>query len=601
MSKKFKLNFLYPKLNLNAKPTLIPKKVEKTKNKGSERVLWFNDPHLLREHVDIAFKKKVNPNDTINLVLRHLGCANSHVYHALFTNLIQHNESGLAWDTYKKMLRQNKNPSPQSITLFFNVLSKKACMKENSQIRPKLLQYATEFWNSLQGPSVIHLNAYLRVCLHCAEVGGWDSAFIVYSLISERETRVASNLPMPDLISYTTMLSLCAENRCMDGYQAAMDIWNDFLQNMSTEKRISSNNISKKLIVDETILSQILLTCIRVEDLECARVGLEIINKWYGLPIKDSDFSGHNQRNLNYIKAEISIKDISSKTFDVLLRVAARCKEFSIGQKWFSILSESYKIPVDDIVRTTYMNLLIEGNNFDQALIVAESLPPSVQFPHNLKICAAAVSQYQRKGRFEGMNKSKYIQTFMKLIEHIPTEDQLLHQVDGEILRNILFVLYDSEKYLNLGVKLIKNYQDLIFFSTNELNDLTKNALIDMEKNIELNNFILSYNRVTDDFDWNNIRIVGFKPNRAVINMEILILTKLFCEKFLNNEKCISNKEIVIEVGLVKELIYRAKENLKQYYREKVRSSRKKSFAARVDVQKAVDIGSIDLGYSKIT
>ena len=128
-----------------------------------QKLLWFRDPHLLRSKVDQMFLQKIPVQEILELVYRHSGASNQHVYHSVFKGLFSQGKSDLAWTVYKRMKQLQKVPSPHSNTLFLTNL---ATMAQDHTLHNKMgaiFKYAHEFYENIESPSVIHLNAYLRI------------------------------------------------------------------------------------------------------------------------------------------------------------------------------------------------------------------------------------------------------------------------------------------------------------------------------------------------------------------------------------------------------------------------------------------------------
>jgi hypothetical protein len=144
-----------------AKVWTKPSEVEGKK----EKMLWFSDPHLLREYIEQKLSQKshaANPAPILSLIFRHLGAANEHVFHAAIYALIKGGNHSAAWGLFKKMEGVRKEPTKETYTVLFGSLRERAgdatCDSKN---RAEYMKEAHEMWEMLEKPSGIHMNAYL--------------------------------------------------------------------------------------------------------------------------------------------------------------------------------------------------------------------------------------------------------------------------------------------------------------------------------------------------------------------------------------------------------------------------------------------------------
>lgn len=238
-----------------------------------------------------------------------------------------------AIQAYHEMVHSRKiTPNPQSHTLYLTALGRAAQGSSQPEKRI-LLQKANDEYLSLESSSSkverVHLNSFLKVCVSCADQGGWERAFTLFNQITLNENRSS----MLDTISISIMLSLCAENRSGDGYKACIDIWNTFL---SLQKEESDNNIDKRdrlFNVDARLIMNVLLTCIRTRDFNDALFGLTLVKDYIGFPSKTGEkfFYSEYRREIK----EYSKVPIDSKSLDILLRYASRIKNHDLALLWY--------------------------------------------------------------------------------------------------------------------------------------------------------------------------------------------------------------------------------------------------------------------------
>lgn len=291
---------------------------------------------------------------------------------------------------------------------------------------------AAEFWAQIRDErehiSIEQINAFLNVCRICVAEGGWD---IAWSNYQDSEAKF-DKLPTPDIITYTIMLKMCAENGSSDGYSAAMRLWKTLIGRCShetphhagksqkasgsTPKSLSQSSLpiatfnpllKGGLSIDEQVIAPLLLLAIRTPNMEEARAILPIVSQWFKLPIPLTNRHDLEQkrrggpslmeRELRYShtnsEANTSQKsplvwaatpenislsyplEISTQTLDLLLRLANRVKEFQIGKEWFDILVNKRQVYTDSVAQTSLVTLLTQGGMYTDALNQASLLP----------------------------------------------------------------------------------------------------------------------------------------------------------------------------------------------------------------------------------
>lgn len=307
------------------------------------------------------------------------------------------------------------------------------------------------------------------MCGVCAAEGGWIAAWGLYQ---------SDERPKLDLVSYTSLLTMCASGRGVDGYNAAKEIWGDFL--VAAEKAeeyegegVEGDRRGKALKVDQIIVNQMLLACIRTADLETSREALAIVERWYGLRV-DEDCDKEVEEHENTIPLE----SISTKTMDILIRVANRTKKFDAGKRWFSLLmpdaGSKHGVAPDAICHQSFILLLTEAGEFKAALDHAVKFisrgevkefvkgarmnkmhNPHVSIRVQIRTCAAAVASFRRIGR---------VQTPVSYIEHITEIVKSAGAgLDLASVRHVLYVLEKAEPEVRkIGMGVVEGKMGLI-------------------------------------------------------------------------------------------------------------------------------------------
>ncbi|KAJ3078410.1 hypothetical protein HK102_004528, partial [Quaeritorhiza haematococci] len=308
----------------------------------------------------------------IELVTRHKGAANAEVYGTLLAGLTRLGRHELVWQIYKQMLARRLSPTPQAYTIILSSLASRASSRlSNPSNRAARLSDALLLWTDMDihlaaraaqeeynpkpnfntssphststGKSTIHANALLRVCRECADVGGWQEGIEIYrEMIAEVfkeekninqkaagkvggapkfdvEEGTEITVPLPDMVTFDTVLRMCADNRCDDGFEAAMEVWSDFvrvskvyeamrkkeaeaeaerlklkMKKWKGKKKNYDGEVKAKMTTlrsripsmqaDGRLLTTVLLACIRARTMDQARQGLDIVRDYFGLP-----------------------------------------------------------------------------------------------------------------------------------------------------------------------------------------------------------------------------------------------------------------------------------------------------------------------------
>lgn len=294
------------------------------------------------------------------------------VYGTLMKCLIRKHKPLEAIQAYHEMTHSRKiTPNPQCFTLYLSALARAAQVSNSLDKRMHLqkagdLYFALDTMNYSTKIKRVHLNSFLKVCVACADQGGWEKAFTLFNGVLASKHRTT----LLDTITFSTILSLCSENRSADGYKACIDVWNSFLLIQSEEVNENVDKRDRLFNVDARLIMNILLSCIRTKEFNDALFGLTLIKDYIGLPTKNGEkffYSEYREEIRKYSKVAID-----SKSLDILLRYASRIKNPDLALLWYSISVKELGILTDDVIKDSIVQLLIEKKDFISALEIAK-------------------------------------------------------------------------------------------------------------------------------------------------------------------------------------------------------------------------------------
>jgi len=278
--------------------------------------------------------------DQSDLVRRSPTIATVEVYGTLMSCLLRRGNPLEAIEAYGEMVRSRRiSPNAQSYTLLLTAIGR-AARNSTSSKRKEYLQKANDIYSHISADKGrgslmqrLHFNAYIKVCVSCADQGGWERAYTLFNSILQSPTR-STQL---DTISISTMLSMCAENRSEDGYKATIDIWNTFLKLKSEESDLVTDKRLRLFNIDSRLIMNVLLTCIRTKNMNDAMFGLGLIEKYIGFPTKTGDkfFYSEYREDLKHFE----LVAIDTKSLDILLRYASRIKNTDLALLWSARLN----------------------------------------------------------------------------------------------------------------------------------------------------------------------------------------------------------------------------------------------------------------------
>jgi hypothetical protein len=382
------------------------------------RVLWFSDPYLLAEYIKTTLLTKSAENDVIELVKRHQGAANAHVYGVLFKCLAQlgsHQKMVDVWRNADGKKNHMKYLSPMGYTVLFSSLLNivKASPKGDLAVRTGIFKTSLDVWNQMyrireNNPRESQENevdkevrkiledeieyksandskeaalmkeekaALERKKLSSKNEFRWDiikglqlhsNAMLNICVETARVggfelgSQIFKDLKEPDVISYTTMFRICA-SKGSDAYETGMSIWNEM----------------PKHLVDARNFASFILFCSRADTTEKAEAALGPIHEYLGLP------KTHDGPESAF-KVTVTTASLTS-----LLHLCIKIKFASLGTRWFEICSKNRDVCIDEGVTQAYISLLVISGNFKEAFNRSQKLGLK-KFEYGFRICAEA-------------------------------------------------------------------------------------------------------------------------------------------------------------------------------------------------------------------
>ncbi|KAJ3034814.1 hypothetical protein HK097_004388, partial [Rhizophlyctis rosea] len=386
------------------------------------KLLWFNDPFLLAEHLEWLVVKQDKADEAIDMAKRHMGSTGSEVFGRLLTALARQGLTDKVEKVVQIMSKQNKEISPQGYTSILNSYAVAPQSGLTPEDRRERIRIAEQTWDLIPTPTVHHFNAMLKVCANFVHEGGWTLARKLYTDAKDSTPLKVEDGEKPffvpiDLITYTTMLRVCANMGGDKGYKVGMQIWKDCLQNHENEKetarrkkedipkrsynrRREVNIETKKLNApDAYTLSAILLVCARAESDEFARTGLTIASDHLGLRtnLAEDEAPEPPPQKLYTSKPKEPRHtlpfEMTNPLLHTLLQLTWRLQIPAVGFHWFRRLT-NYTSFKPDVPSFNIINgLLLQLKDYEKAWKVARH-SGSASPPLLLRICATAMKPY---------------------------------------------------------------------------------------------------------------------------------------------------------------------------------------------------------------
>ncbi|KAI9105255.1 hypothetical protein DFS34DRAFT_1464 [Phlyctochytrium arcticum] len=369
-------------------------------NSSTKREIWYSDPFHLREKVEQLLKdEKVEVAE--DLVRRHTGAAGTEVYGALISGLGRQGKHRNALQAFKEMKGRRLKPSPQVHTSLLSSIGRAAFGTSDDLAKKNRLQEASDLWETIDSKELPHLNAMLNVCASCVSVGGWERGWDIYrqsySGSATDALRQDEKLPKPDIVTFTTMLRLCAEKKGDEGLDAAFGIWENLQHPVARRAKKPSAPTKKPAPphVDSRLVSMFLLACIRGATQSKIGGALPIVSQWLGLPITHDDASKPKPKSKHSRTSKKYSRTVNLNTPIVyhLMRLASRLDDPVLAMAWYRIAVDQ-DVELDDAISNVLVELLVSKGSLEDAWVVAMNAPPDISAQIKKRVCAIAL----RKG-----------------------------------------------------------------------------------------------------------------------------------------------------------------------------------------------------------
>ena len=364
---------------------------------------------------------------------------------------------------YDKKLTPTNQAITSILTSYFY------CAEKDQRVRQKYFERAIELFESLpKPPSVIHLNAMIRVCSACAEEGGWDYGLKLYDEYVSEQT-------ICDHITYTNILHLCSRNSNQDGYIVGSRIWREFLglrrQEISEHEQkggVANAEFLKsmKFKLDATVIQSFLRICIRVKSWKDAQAGLIVLRENLGLPMK-GDPEGQNWEFEEYKRRVESgeIIHMNEILADCVLRLAARFRDQEYQKHIRTIIFETIGVRMDDLLRGTTIRDLCIAGQFDTALEFAKDANRDLYSTKNyIRLSAMVLSKaahHHLRQRDDRMKRNEQFQPFIpvmvSLVEEVVAGEASSMVLNGADLHYFTAVLSKCDSLSQDMVKFLKH------------------------------------------------------------------------------------------------------------------------------------------------
>lgn len=346
--------------------------------------VWYSDPYILAKKL-----VKLSAQEAIDIVKRHTGAGNQHVYAALLKHLVRLREFKLAVQCFQSFTGELTPAGYTLVLVSLANVAKEYSVKDadsrRSQLRtgirvwetvkkleaaltrpklPEQLESAARKHNprnpieAYKFQTVVCDNAMLQLCMETAEYGGWEFGCKLFGNMD------------PDIRSYTIMYRLCASYH--QGWEHGLGIWNDM-----------------KMDADERCLAAFLLLVSRNIMQNSKNSGLDAV-KLLGLPVSHKDTE------------PTIVLQITTPILTTLILIANKLKYPSLGQRWATI-AKARGVVIDEGVNRSLASMFLESKNYHQAWETCALISQSLDIA--LRICSEAVAEDPE----EWSNKAHYI------------------------------------------------------------------------------------------------------------------------------------------------------------------------------------------------
>ncbi|KAJ3292710.1 hypothetical protein HK104_005098 [Borealophlyctis nickersoniae] len=393
------------------------------------RVKWYNDPYVLGMEVKRLLAKRERDQDAIDLLLRHAGAAfaSPQLYGLLITGLAKKGLLHKVEYVYRVMRKRNVVPTTRTYTALLNAYAEYSSLDTTNEVsRAIRLNNAQEVYDSIP-PEVLniqHTNALLKVFVACIYEGGFESAWDLYRLLVPLEGRRRADVPEPDVVTFTSMLNICAKKGGKIGFDSAMNVWNDVQRISEGAKERAARKAAKKAAEEATgpptnkrkgakgegevaedhqihpdgrMLGALLLACVRATDTEDVRVGVQLAEEWLGLP----------SSALSMVRSKPRVP-MSTQLLDVLLHLASRLRDDEMGLRWYHYAT-AQGLAADEAICNNVVGLLISSHQYEKAWKVQRD-GPAGDYALGIRVASSAV-------RRDNEDKSMWFERAQPLFE----------------------------------------------------------------------------------------------------------------------------------------------------------------------------------------
>ncbi|KAJ3036716.1 hypothetical protein HDV00_002428 [Rhizophlyctis rosea] len=390
------------------------KKVEKEgkfaksgeKQAKKEREKWFENPYLLGAHVE-GLVRKDRPDEAIAIVKRHIGASNSEVYGQLLAalgrkGLVEHVET-----VVKQMALQNKHISPQGYTSILTACGTLPKSTDPTRRRYRLTLAETTY-DIIPNRTIHHINALLKVCAATLTEGGWEKAWQIYTSMMtavhqqwQLEGLVDKDLgnarrkderPLsPDVVTFATMINMCASKGGEEGYEYAMRVWEEFREYKPLPKTQGKKTYTpKKPTPNEYIIGGLILACTRSPNDAHAREGVMLARDYFACRVPDHLLpDGQKRKPPHPLDEKRPACRITTPVMNILMRLALRLNDPETAFAWFRYCSTKIEGPIDDGSYALAVSVLLSAGGVGRARQVAGHAKESG--PLLLKVAAQAI------------------------------------------------------------------------------------------------------------------------------------------------------------------------------------------------------------------
>ncbi|KAJ3214693.1 hypothetical protein HDU67_001341 [Dinochytrium kinnereticum] len=398
-------------LRLKRKPADTPLPSPESLRIQKPRIEWYNDPHLLARRVTTLLENDEDQEYILNLVERHTGSSNEVVYGALIGGLVKKKLYSLALDAFKDMKRKKLTLTHRTFTALFKANAMMAAMspRDVDQIRSRFVDLLS-LWRKIDPESrnIYHVNAVLAACSDMVSAGGVEAGLGLFSVISSScrkkgglelpplleandASLISFELPedhaiKPDIVTFTSVLRLCAKHGGQDGFSTAKFLW---------EKEIPASRVK----VDGPLVTSMILCCEKSSADEGLQYGAKLAVDFFSLaPAPEKELPTKRRPQ----KSRLELREAS---FDVIIRLACKLKDWDLGYACI-LRATDLRLKLDFISSSNAVTVLLKKGRFEEAWRVTQRIAglkeSDGQRVDALKLKVYSVAKADAKGSARG-------------------------------------------------------------------------------------------------------------------------------------------------------------------------------------------------------